>query len=153
MKRSLPAALPGGQTVRRQSDVPPSTRVSPLSPAAAGPRIVALAVFLLALTSAPLPPASARADEWLGKDKALHFAGSMSVGSAAFAASAWGMPDHEPWEWSAISGGSVLFAGLTKECIDLAMGKEFSGRDLAWDVAGGAVSLAVNLLVFALAAD
>lgn len=112
-------------------------------------RLAALATLAAALSLAAAP---ARADEWLGKDKALHFAGSVAVGSAAFAGSAWGMPEHEPWEWSAVSGSSVLFVGISKESIDLAMGKEFSAKDLAWDAAGGVVSLALNLLVWELVA-
>lgn len=109
---------------------------------------IAVAIVLLGCLSAP-----AHADEWLGKDKFYHFSASVAVGSGAFLGSAYLYDEGTPAAWSAMSMGTVVTVGISKELYDLGVGKEFSGKDLAWDVAGGLTAVAVNLLIWSIAAD
>ncbi len=104
--------------------------------------------LILLLASSP-----AHADEWLGKDKFYHFSASVAVGSGAFLGSAYLYDEGTPAAWSAMSMGTVVTVGVGKELYDLGMGKEFSGKDLAWDVAGGLTAVGLNLLIWSLAAD
>ena len=108
---------------------------------------IAVAIIVVTL-SAP-----AHADEWLGKDKFYHFSASVAVGSGVFLGSAYLYDEGTPAAWSAMSMGTVVTVGVGKELYDLGAGKEFSGKDLAWGVAGGVVAVGLNLLIWTLAAD
>ena len=79
-------------------------------------------------------------DRWFGADKVKHFLTSAFVQSATYATLQAAGVERGP----ALAGASVvtLSAGVGKEWLDRRRGGPFSGRDLAWDVAGaGAASL------------
>jgi uncharacterized protein YfiM (DUF2279 family) len=102
---------------------------------------VGLAVLL---TTGP-----AVADEWWGRDKALHLGVSAGIAAGAYgvAALAW----KEPWKRALVGGGTALFAGAAKETYDGVGPGDPSGRDLAWDAAGTAVGVGLALSIDALA--
>jgi len=106
--------------------------------------------LLLPLFLLSLMPRSAAGDDWVGRDKVLHFSASVAVGSAAFATSAWLHESGPARDHALISAGAVVTLGAGKEFLDLARGSEFSYKDLTWDLAGGAVAVGVNLLLWAL---
>jgi len=105
---------------------------------------------LLALALLVLLPSPALADDWTGADKFYHFSASLAVGSAAFSGAALTWEGSEEPGWSAVSAGAVAFVGIGKELFDLGSGGDFSGKDLAWDAAGGAVAIGLNLLIWTL---
>jgi putative lipoprotein len=84
-------------------------------------------------------PASADADPWFARDKALHFAGSTFIAGGAYAsAAALDVPDDgRLW----VGGLTALGAGAGKELWDLAGHGDPSWRDLAWDGLGTATGL------------
>jgi putative lipoprotein len=92
----------------------------------------------------------ARADEWFGKDKSLHFGVSAGLAVGGYAASALVL--DEPWQRSVAGTGFALTFGVAKETWDAAGHGDPSWKDLTWDVAGTAVgvglALAVDLLLF-----
>ncbi|MCC6647832.1 MAG: hypothetical protein IT374_19975 [Polyangiaceae bacterium] len=95
---------------------------------------VALAVGVVA--------GDARADdEWLGRDKRLHFGASAVVAAGGYgAASVW---TTSRGARALAGGGLALAVGAAKEGWDAAGRGDPSWRDLAWDAAGAAVGVAV----------
>ena len=80
----------------------------------------------------PVPHADP-ADAWFGEDKFRHFTMSLATTSFAFAGlRSLGAGDAAPGGAAAIA----LAAGIAKEFYDVRVGRSFSYRDLAWDVAG-----------------
>ena len=79
-------------------------------------------------------------DPWLGPDKLQHFFTSAFVQSLGYGVLRRAGADNG----QALAGASVitLTAGVGKELVDRRVRREFSVRDLAWDVAGaGSASL------------
>jgi uncharacterized protein YfiM (DUF2279 family) len=101
----------------------------------------ALVMLLLAL------PAAARADDWLGRDKALHAgaSGAATLLGYAFGLSYFDAPEERPARLT-IAAGAGLFLGIAKELWDRAYDGEASFRDLTWDAVGIAVALTIALL-------
>ena len=90
-------------------------------------------------TPMPREPA-ARADRWLGRDKAKHFLTSAFLQSVAYAS----LQAAGAERGAALAGASVatMGAGVAKEIADRRRGGPFSVRDLTWDAAGaGAATL------------
>lgn len=89
-----------------------------------------------------LAPGRARADDpWLGRDKRLHFGASAVIAAAGYGASS---PLLSSRGERALAGGSLaLLVGGAKEGWDATGRGDPSWRDLAWDVAGAAVGVAL----------
>jgi putative lipoprotein len=82
-----------------------------------------------------------RADDWFGRDKALHFGASAIISSTAYGVTT-AFDDRRSVAF--IVGGSVaLTAGLAKEGYDALGYGTPSWKDLAWDVAGTLVGLGI----------
>jgi putative lipoprotein len=98
------------------------------------------AILLLLLLAGP-----ARADEWLGKDKILHFTISAGIGGAGYGLGALVTPEPVV----RLGSGFVLAlgAGLAKEMHDRSSGGDPSLRDVAWDAVGAATGVLVAWLV------
>jgi len=89
--------------------------------------------------------AAAAGDDWLGRDKFLHFGVSAAIAGTSYAVSS--LVFEERWQ-RAVSGGSVaLAAGAGKELYDLSGAGDASWKDFAWDVAGAAVGVGVALAI------
>lgn len=98
--------------------------------------------MLLALVVALLVPRPARADDdWLGRDKALHFGVSAFLSSSTYAVSAAFFDARYPP--LLLGAGVSLGAGVGKELADLAGLGTPSWKDLAWDVIGTVAGLVV----------
>jgi putative lipoprotein len=82
----------------------------------------------------------ARADEWWGRDKSLHFGVSIALGASGYGGAS--LVTRPRWARAAIGGGFALSVGATKELWDIQHGDP-SWRDFTWDVAGSAVGVAV----------
>ena len=74
------------------------------------------------------------ADPWFGRDKALHFAASASLATAAYAGTSL-VTDERPTRILA-AATIALAAGVLKEVWDLTGHGDASWRDLTWDVVG-----------------
>lgn len=103
---------------------------------------------MLWLALAAASPASAQ-DDWLGRDKALHFGVSAALAATAYGVSAIWL---EPPAYRTLAGASTaLVAGAAKEIWDAAGHGDPSGKDFTWDlvgaVTGAGVALAVDLVV------
>jgi len=115
--------------------------------------LVLLGLLLTAL--APAPRVRADDDDWLGPDKALHFglSAALAAGGYGVAALVW----DERWARATAGGALALFAGATKELLDLAGLGDPSWRDFTWDVIGAAtgvlLGLGIDLIVSALEAS
>jgi putative lipoprotein len=97
------------------------------------PWIAALLVMVL--------PRSAQADDWWGRDKALHFTLSLGISSASYVLAA---PLTERREYRVLAGaGTSLLLGGAKEGYDALGYGDPSWRDFAWDVAGTAVGVMI----------
>jgi putative lipoprotein len=103
--------------------------------------VLALSLFL-ALT------ARARAadpDPWFGRDKALHFGATLTLGSGGYAGTAL---LSERQSVRAAAGASLgMSAGIAKEIYDHYAGGDASFRDLTWDVVGTATGVLVSYLL------
>jgi len=102
----------------------------------------------LTLAAAVFLSAPARADEWFGRDKALHFGASAAISGAAYGVTT-AFDDRRSIAFL-IGGGVALSAGLAKEGYDALGYGEPSLKDLVWDVAGTLVGLGVAYGVDAL---
>jgi putative lipoprotein len=92
---------------------------------------------------------SAHADEWLGKDKALHFGVSVGLAAGGYAA---GTQLFETRRSALIFGGSISIAlGAGKEIYDATGHGDPSWKDFTWDLIGTAVGLGLAYGVHALA--
>ncbi len=85
----------------------------------------------------------ARADEWLARDKALHFGASAVLAGSGYAAGTAVFDGRDRAASFALGGGVALGAGLAKEGLDAAGLGDPSWKDLAWDVIGTAIGLGV----------
>lgn len=108
--------------------------------------------FVLALVLVVVVARPARAsdpDPWLGRDKALHFGVSSGIAATSYAASALVLDARGHALLAA--GSFTLAVGVGKELLDLAGYGDPSWKDLAADLAGTLVGLAlgwsVDLLV------
>ncbi len=108
----------------------------------------AWAALLLGLT---LWPSSAHADEWWGRDKALHFTVSVGLSSASYALSAT-LTERREYRAIAAAGTSLLI-GAGKEGYDALGYGDPSWRDFAWDVAGTAVGVMIAYAVDCIIVD
>ena len=82
-------------------------------------------------------------DPWLSQDKALHFGASAGLAVTGYALGGLWQPSSEPLRL-VVGGSAALAAGAVKELLDLAVGLGTpSWKDVAWNVAGTAVGLAV----------
>lgn len=102
----------------------------------------------LCVASAASAPAAAQ-DDWLGRDKALHFGVSAAISASGYGLSAFWL---ERPAWRALAGASTaLAAGAGKEIWDAAGHGDPSARDFTWDLAGAltgvGVALGVDFLV------
>ena len=87
------------------------------------------------------PTPRARADDWLGRDKALHFSISLALGAGGYGASSWVLP--RPWQ-RAVAGASFSLAlGGAKELYDYAGHGDPSWRDFTWDLGGTLTGVAL----------
>ncbi len=95
--------------------------------------------FGLSLGAALLGTRAARADEWLGSDKALHFGLSAGIAAVGYAGGAL------IWDsrGARIASGATLAvtAGAAKELYDLAGYGDPSWKDFTWDLIGTAVGV------------
>jgi putative lipoprotein len=98
------------------------------------------AVAFAAVVAFPASAYAAGPDEWLGKDKSLHFAASSAISAGGYATGAVVFKSRT----SALIAGGVLsaVAGIAKETRDLAGYGDPSWRDLAWDGIGLVTGLA-----------
>jgi putative lipoprotein len=97
---------------------------------------------ILGITFLPRP---AWADDWWGRDKALHFTVSIGVSSLAYAAAA---PLTERRDFRAgVGAATALSLGAMKEGYDALGHGDPSWRDFAWDVAGTAVGVMIAYAV------
>ncbi len=100
------------------------------------------AVVVCALTAGTQ---NARADEWLGKDKALHFGASAILAGGAYGVSALVLEPR--WARVTVAASVALAAGAAKELYDLAGHGDPSWKDFSWDVLGTAFGVGAALLV------
>ncbi len=101
---------------------------------------LAVALTLLAGSAHAADP-----DPWVGPDKAFHFSASAAAAMAGYGASATFL---ETPRARLVYGASVsLAAGIGKELWDASGNGHPSWKDLAWDVAGLAVGLAICWLL------
>ncbi len=81
-------------------------------------------------------------DRWFGHDKFKHFAAAAVIQSAGYAAFHRRDVSRGTALWRASAGTATISLG--KEVVDRQRGRQFSVRDLAWDVAGaGTATLAI----------
>lgn len=107
-------------------------------------RLLLVSALLLAC---PLPALAE--DSWTGPDKVLHLGVSAAIASAGYGTSSLWL--DRPGRF-AVGGGIALGAGVAKELWDLSGGGDPSWKDLAADVAGTVLGLAVAFAVDALIA-
>jgi uncharacterized protein YfiM (DUF2279 family) len=98
-------------------------------------KIAIVLVFGSIQFGAPPERHSPRNDEWIARDKALHFVVSAAIQSGAHAALRAGGADYR--DASLGAGALTLTAGVAKELWDRADGRFISAKDLAADVLGG----------------
>jgi putative lipoprotein len=108
-------------------------------------RVVPGAALVVAVAVLLRPSAAAGRDDWLGRDKALHFGVTFTLAGAGYAAAA---PLHRtPVARLGLVATLVMATGIAKEMHDRATGGDPSLRDLAWDGVGTATGLVVGWLV------
>lgn len=80
-------------------------------------------------------------DRWLSPDKFKHFFVSSFVESVSYGALRYAHVDRGP----ALAGAAAftVAVGVGKEVHDARAGREFSTRDLTWDLAGAAAAAAL----------
>ena len=83
-----------------------------------------------------ITPSVARADDWLGPDKALHFGYSAAFGAAATTTIPFAGGPGPDWRSFALGASLGFVPGIAKETWDLTGHGDASWRDLAWDAAG-----------------
>jgi len=105
----------------------------------------ALPLLLAVIALSP----SARADEWFGSDKALHFGVSAAIASGSYALTT-AFTDRRSIAFG-VGAGVALGAGVAKESWDALGHGDPSWKDFTWDVVGTIAGLAfaygVDLLV------
>lgn len=105
-------------------------------------RVAPALSFIFALV---LSAKTAQADDWLGRDKALHFGASAILAGGAYGVSALVL---EP-RWARVTVGAsvALAAGAAKELYDLAGHGDPSWKDFTWDLVGTAFGVGTAFLV------
>jgi len=99
--------------------------------------------LLLCLTLAT--PASA--DDWWGRDKALHLSVSLGLGGSAYGG-LWLLGDDRPAVKLALAWSLAMLPGLAKELYDDGqVGNRFSARDLLWNAVGAAVGAGILFVI------
>lgn len=106
---------------------------------AAGP------LLLLALALCALAVPAAAQDDWLGRDKALHFGVSATLAGAGYATASLAM--DEPWHRATAASAFTLSVGAAKELYDATGAGDPSLRDFTWNLIGCAVGIGVSLLI------
>jgi putative lipoprotein len=96
-----------------------------------------LPALAVALVLRPTPVSAA--DDWLGRDKALHFGATFALGGIGYAAGAALSP--EPVVRLGVGATLAMGAGIAKEMHDRVSGGDPSLRDLTWDALGTATGL------------
>jgi len=86
-------------------------------------------------------PRQGPADRWFASDKLRHF--GISFAATGFAYASLRALGVERRAALAGAGTASLLAGLGKELYDQRLGRRFSLRDLAWDVAGAVAGMAL----------
>lgn len=86
----------------------------------------------------PAPPQPA-ADRWLAEDKLRHFSLSFAATQMTYGGARM-LTDRDPAV--PLAAGTALLLGVAKEVRDARAGGAFSLKDLVWDAAGVALSVA-----------
>jgi putative lipoprotein len=97
-------------------------------------RILAALVVVLVLRPTP----AAAQDDWLGRDKGLHFAATFALAGAGYAGGA--VLTREPVVRLGMGATVAMGAGIAKEMADRS-GGDPSLKDLTWDALGTATGL------------
>lgn len=95
----------------------------------------------LTLAALLLLSRDAHADEWLGRDKALHFGASATIAGTSYGVTT-AFTERRLTAF-AVGAGIALGAGIAKETYDALGHGDPSWKDLAWDVAGTLVGLGI----------
>lgn len=90
-------------------------------------------------------PAGARADDWVGLDKALHFSVSAGLGGAGYGVAVF--VSERRWVRALYGAGFSLTLGGAKEIYDATGAGTPSEKDLVWDLFGTLVGVSVAYLV------
>jgi putative lipoprotein len=101
--------------------------------------------LLLALLLSSGTTLAQQADDWLGPDKALHFAASAGIAGAGTLGAA--LISDAPAVKLAVGCTLAILAGAGKELLDLAGLGNPSWRDFAWDVVGTFTGALTALLI------
>jgi putative lipoprotein len=101
-----------------------------------------LPVLAVALVLGPTPVQAQ--DEWLGRDKALHFGATFALSGIGYAGGA--ALSHEPVVRLGVGATVAMGAGIAKEMADR-HGGDPSLKDLSWDALGTATGLVTAWLV------
>ncbi|WP_164021247.1 YfiM family protein [Pyxidicoccus trucidator] len=109
-------------------------------------RLLPRRVLVLLLILSGFPSLGASGDEWLGEDKAKHFAACTVLAAGGYGAGA--LVFEAPAARWLTGAGLAMGAGLGKELYDSRSGGTgFSTKDLVWDAAGTATGLGLAFLV------
>jgi putative lipoprotein len=106
--------------------------------------VVRRTLFLLAVVLGPGPTRAIAQDDWLGRDKALHFGASFALAGAGYAGGA--ALSREPVVRLGVGATVAMAAGIAKEMADRS-GGDPSLKDLTWDALGTATGLVTAWLV------
>jgi putative lipoprotein len=105
---------------------------------------VAGLVALLIASSQPAVALAQSGDDWLGRDKALHFSFSAAIAAGGYGGAALVTPDRR---WRLVTGGGLaIAAGAGKEIADAYGFGDPSWKDFTWDLIGTATGLGVAWL-------
>lgn len=83
------------------------------------------------------------ADEWLGEDKALHFAASVVLSGVGYGVSSTVL--EKPWQRALAGSVFSLTVGGLKELADSLNEAVPSWQDMAWNVAGTAAGVGLSV--------
>jgi uncharacterized protein YfiM (DUF2279 family) len=90
--------------------------------------------------AAPAAPPSS-SDAWFAEDKLRHFAMSFAATGFAYGGARFAL---EPRPARVTAGAAALAAGIGKEVHDARQGRPVSLRDMAWNIAGVALGIALT---------
>jgi uncharacterized protein YfiM (DUF2279 family) len=103
-------------------------------------------MMLALVTSTGWSSGRARAeDDWLRRDKGLHFSASVAIAAGGYGLSSIWL--ERPGYRALAGAGLALSAGIGKEIWDASGHGDFSGKDLTWDLIGTATGVGVAYLV------